>query len=398
MNKLSIDKVDLKNKRVLVRVDFNVPLDESKNVTDDLRIKASLPTIKKIIQDSGKTILMSHLGRPKGERKPTLSLIPAAVRLSELIGKEVKLAPDCIGAETEKLINEMKPGDVVLLENLRFHKEEEKNDPDFSKELAKLGDIYINDAFGSAHRAHASTEGVTRFIKICAAGYLMQKELDYLGSALANPKRPYCAVLGGAKISGKIDVITNLMDKVDTLIIGGGMAFTFLKAQGKEIGKSLLETEKLDLAKELLEKLHLSKIKFLLPVDVVVADEFSNDSPSQTVSIDKIPSDKRGLDIGTESIKLFTDELLKSKTIVWNGPMGVFEMSNFAKGTFAIAEALVKATENGAVTVIGGGDSAAAISDAGLEDKVSHVSTGGGASLEFLEGKVLPGVAALTDN
>jgi len=397
MNKLSIDKVDLKNKRILVRVDFNVPLDENKNVTDDLRIKASLPTIKKIIQDGGKAILMSHLGRPKGERKPTLSLKPAAVRLGELLGKAVKLAPDCIGTETEKLINEMKPGDVVLLENLRFHKEEEKNDPEFSKKLAKLGDIYINDAFGSAHRAHASTEGVTKFIKICAAGFLMQKELDYLGSALSNPKRPYCAVLGGAKISGKIDVITNLMDKVDTLIIGGGMAFTFLKAQGKEIGKSLLENEKLDLAKELLEKLHSSNIKFLLPVDVVVADEFSNDSPSQTVSVDKIPSDKRGLDIGKESVKLFTDELLKSNTIIWNGPMGVFEMSNFAKGTFAIAQALAKATEKGAVTVIGGGDSAAAISEAGLEDKVSHVSTGGGASLEFLEGKVLPGVAALTE-
>ncbi|HLG31608.1 MAG TPA: phosphoglycerate kinase, partial [Ignavibacteriaceae bacterium] len=396
-NKLSIDKVDLKNKRILVRVDFNVPLDENKNVTDDLRIKASLPTIKKIIRDGGKAILMSHLGRPKGERKPTLSLKPAAVRLGELLGKEVRLAPDCIGTETEKLINEMKPGDVVLLENLRFHKEEEKNDPEFSKKLAKLGDIYINDAFGSAHRAHASTEGVTKFIKVCAAGYLMQKELDYLGSALSNPKRPYCAVLGGAKISGKIDVITNLMDKVDTLIIGGGMAFTFLKAQGKEIGKSLLENEKLDLAKELLEKLHSSNIKFLLPVDVVVADEFSNDSPSQTVSVDKIPSDKRGLDIGKESVKLFTDELLKSNTIIWNGPMGVFEMSNFAKGTFAVAQALAKATEKGAVTVIGGGDSAAAISEAGLEDKVSHVSTGGGASLEFLEGKVLPGVAALTD-
>ena len=397
MNKLSIDKVDLKNKRVLVRVDFNVPLDENKNVSDDLRIKASLPTIKKIIHDGGKAILMSHLGRPKGERKATLSLKPASDRLSELIGQEVKLAPDCIGSATEKLINEMQSGDVVLLENLRFHKEEEKNDPDFSKELAKLGDIYINDAFGSAHRAHASTEGVTRFIKICAAGYLMQKELDYLGTALANPKRPYCAVLGGAKISGKIDVITNLMDKVDTLIIGGGMAFTFFKAQGKEIGKSLLESEKLELATELLEKLQSSSIKFLLPVDIVVADEFSNDSPSQTVSVDKIPSDKRGLDIGKESIKLFTDELLKSKTIIWNGPMGVFEMSNFAKGTFAVAQALANATEKGAVTVIGGGDSAAAISEAGLEGKVSHVSTGGGASLEFLEGKVLPGVAALTD-
>ncbi len=397
MNKVSIDKVELKDKRVLVRVDFNVPLDEKLNVTNDIRIVESLPTIKKIISSGGKAILMSHLGRPKGERKPEFSLKPAAERLSKLIGKEVKLAPDCIGAETEKLVNEMKPGDVVLLENLRFHKQEEKNDPDFAKQLASLGDVYINDAFGSAHRAHASTEGVTKYIKTCAAGYLMQKELDYLGSALANPKRPYCAILGGAKISGKIDVINNLLDKVDTLIVGGGMAFTFFKAQGKEIGKSLLEQEKVELAKELLEKVKSGKLKFLLPVDVVVADEFKNDSPSTVVGVDNIPSDKMGLDIGPKSIKLFSDELLKSKTIVWNGPMGVFEMPNFAKGTFAIAQALAKATEGGAITVIGGGDSAAAIADAGLEKKVSHVSTGGGASLEFLEGKILPGVAALTD-
>ena len=397
MNKLSIDKVDLKNKRVLVRVDFNVPLDETLNVTNDIRIVESLPTIKKIISSGGNAILMSHLGRPKGERKPEFSLKPAAERLGKLLGKEVKLAPDCIGAETEKMVNEMKAGDVLLLENLRFHKQEEKNDPDFAKQLAKLGEVYINDAFGSAHRAHASTEGVTKYIKTCAAGYLMQKELDYLGSALANPKRPYCAVLGGAKISGKIDVINNLLDKVDTLIVGGGMAFTFFKAQGKEIGKSLLEEEKLDLAKELLEKVKSSKLKFLLPVDVVVTDEFKNESPATIVEVDKIPADKMGLDIGPKSIKLFSDELMKSKTIVWNGPMGVFEMDNFAKGTFAVAEALAKATEGGAVTVIGGGDSAAAISNAGLEKKISHVSTGGGASLEFLEGKVLPGVAALTD-
>ena len=397
MKKLSIDKVDLKNKKVLVRVDFNVPLNEKLNITNDIRIVESLPTIKKIISSGGKAIFMSHLGRPKGERKPEFSLKPAAKRLGELLGKEVKLAPDCIGAETEKLVDEMKPGDVILLENLRFHKQEEKNDPDFAKQLAKLGDVYINDAFGSAHRAHASTEGVTKFIKICAAGYLMQKELDYLGNALANPRRPYCAILGGAKISGKIDVINNLLNKVDILIIGGGMAFTFFKAQGKEIGKSLLEEEKLALAKELLEKVKPSKIKFLLPVDVVVADEFKNESPSKVVSVDKISADKMGLDIGPETIKLFSDELMKSKTIVWNGPMGVFEMDNFAKGTFAIAETLAKATGDGAVTVIGGGDSAAAISKAGLEKKVSHVSTGGGASLEFLEGKVLPGVAALND-
>ncbi len=397
MNKLSIDKLDLKNKRVLVRVDFNVPLDENLNVTNDIRIVESLPTIKKIIEAGGKAVLMSHLGRPKGERKPEFSLKPAAERLSKLLGKEVKLAPDCIGSETEKMVDEMKSGDVVLLENVRFHKQEEKNDPQFSEQLAKLGDVYVNDAFGSAHRAHASTEGVTKYIKTCAAGYLMKKELDYLGSALTNPKRPYCAILGGAKISGKIDVINNLLDKIDILIVGGGMAFTFFKAQGKEIGKSLLEAEKLDLAKELLEKLQSTKIKFLLPIDVVVASEFKNDSPSEIVDVDNIPVDKMGLDIGPKTIKLFSDELIKSKTIVWNGPMGVFEMENYAKGTFAIAKALVEATENDVVTVVGGGDSAAAITDAGLEKKVSHVSTGGGASLEFLEGKVLPGVAALND-
>ncbi len=397
MNKLSIDKVDLKDKRVLVRVDFNVPLDDKLNVTNDIRIVESLQTIKKIIDSSGKAILMSHLGRPKGERKPEFSLKPASERLSKLLNKNVLLAPDCIGTEIEKIVSNMKAGDVVLLENLRFHKEEEKNDPEFAKQLAKLGDVYINDAFGSAHRAHASTEGVTKFIKTCAAGYLMQKELDYLGSALSNPKRPYCAVLGGAKISGKIDVINNLLDKVDSLIIGGGMAFTFFKAQGKEIGKSLLEAEKLDLAKELLNKISKSKAKLLLPVDIVVAEEFKNDSPSSIVNVDEIPSDKMGLDIGPETIKLFSDVVMKSKTIVWNGPMGVFEMDNFAKGTFAIAQTLAEATIKGSVTVIGGGDSAAAIDKAGLKDKVSHVSTGGGASLEFLEGKTLPGVTALND-
>ncbi len=364
MKKLTIDNVELKDKRVLVRVDFNVPLDANQNITNDIRIKASLPTINKIINDGGKVILMSHLGRPKGERKPEFSLKPVAVRLGELLGKEVLFVDDCIGETVMITVNSMKPGDVLLLENVRFHKGETKNDPDFANHLAQLGDVYINDAFGSAHRAHASTEGVTKFIETCAAGYLMEKELDYLGSALANPERPYCAILGGAKISGKIDVISNLMEKVDTLIIGGGMAFTFLKAQGKEIGKSLLEEEKLEMAKDILAKLKNSKAKLLLPVDVVAAEEFSNDSPFETVSVENIPANKMGLDIGPETIKLFRDELLKSKTIVWNGPMGVFEMDNFAKGTFAIAQALVKATENGAVTIVGGGDSAAAISKA----------------------------------
>ena len=397
MNKLSIDKLNLKDKRVLVRVDFNVPLDEELKITDDIRIVSSLPTIKKIISDGGKAILMSHLGRPKGKVNPKYSLKPAAVCLGELLNKQVKLAPDCVGDEVKNIVNQMKDGDVVLLENLRFHEEEEKNDPQYAKQLAELGDVYVNDAFGSAHRAHASTEGVTKYIKQCAAGYLMQKELDYLGSAISNPKRPYCAILGGAKISGKIDVITNLLDKVDTMIIGGGMAYTFYKAQGKEIGKSLLEAEKIDLAKEVLDKVSKSNVKFLMPVDVVVADEFKNDSPSKVVSVDEIPADKMGLDIGPETRKIFSGEILKAKTIVWNGPMGVFEMDNFAKGTNAIAETLVQATNNGSITIIGGGDSAAAISKAGLDDKVSHVSTGGGASLEFLEGKTLPGVAALSE-
>jgi len=397
MKKLSIDKVDLKNKRVLVRVDFNVPLDENLQITDDIRITSSLPTINKIIKEDGKAILMSHLGRPKGKVNLKYSLKPAAERLSKLLGKEVILSPDCIGEEVKSLVNKMNSGDVLMLENLRFHEEEEKNDEAFAKKLSELGDVYVNDAFGSAHRAHASTEGITKFVKTCVSGYLMQKELDYLGTAIANPQRPFAAVLGGAKISGKIDVISNLLGKVDKLLIGGGMAFTFLKAQGKEIGKSLLEVEKIVLAKEVLEKAKNSNVKFLLPVDFIVADEFKNESPSMVVKADAIPSDKMGLDIGPETIKLFKQELENSKTIVWNGPMGVFEMDNFAKGTFAIAQVLADVTSKNAVTIIGGGDSAAAISKAGLDDKVSHVSTGGGASLEFLEGKVLPGVDALTN-
>jgi len=397
MKKRTIDHIELKDKRVLVRVDFNVPLDENLNVTDDKRIVESLSTIKKIIAEGGKAILMSHLGRPKGKVNPKYSLAPAAKKLSELIGKEVKLASDCIGEAVKTQVNEMKSGDVLLLENLRFHEEEEKNDPAFAKQLAELGDIYVNDAFGSAHRAHASTEGVTKFLAVSVAGYLMEKELNYLGKAVGNPERPYCAILGGAKISGKIDVINNLLDKVDTLIIGGGMAYTFYKAQGWEIGTSLLEAEKVDLAKELLEKVKTKKLQFLLPVDVVVAAEFKNDSPQEVVKVNEMPSDKMGLDIGPESIKLFSEAIRNSKTIVWNGPMGVFEFDNFAKGTNAIAEVLAEVTAKGAITVIGGGDSAAAIAKAGLEKQVSHVSTGGGASLEFLEGKVLPGVEALND-
>lgn len=397
MKKLSIDNVELKGKRVLVRVDFNVPLDENQKITDDIRITSALPTIKKIINDGGKCILMSHLGRPKGGPNPKYSLKPVAVRLGELLESEVKFAPDCIGEQVKAIVNKMKDGEVLLLENLRFHPEEEKNVPEFAQQLAELGDVYINDAFGSAHRAHASTEGVTKYIKVCAAGYLMQKELEYLGNAVSNPVRPFTAILGGSKISGKIDVIENLLPKVDYLLIGGGMAYTFYKAMGYEIGSSLLEEEKIELAKQMLEKFKSSKAKVLLPVDNVVASEFKNESPSMVVDSDKIPADKMGLDIGPKTIEEFKKVILESKTIVWNGPMGVFEFDNFAKGTNEIAKALAEATEKGAITVIGGGDSAAAISKAGLDDKVTHVSTGGGASLEFLEGKVLPGVAALND-
>ncbi len=397
MNKLSIDSLDLKGKKVLVRVDFNVPLNEELQITDDIRITSALPTIKKIIKDGGKAILMSHLGRPKGKVNPSMSLKPAAVRLGELLDMDVKFAPDCIGDQVQKIVDKLQDGEVLLLENLRFHEAETKNDEAFSKELAKLGDVYVNDAFGSAHRAHSSTEGVTQFIKICASGYLMQKELDYLGKAIAEPKRPFTAILGGAKISGKIDVIENLLPKVDTLIVGGGMAYTFFKAMGREIGTSLLEEEKIELAKETLEKAKKANVKFLLPIDTAVAAEFSNDSPKSVVESDKIPADKMGLDIGPKTIELFAEEILKSKTVIWNGPMGVFEFENFAIGTNAIAESLAKATANGAITIVGGGDSAAAIKKAGLDDKVSHVSTGGGASLEFLEGKLLPGVEALTE-
>lgn len=397
MKKMSIDQVDLKGKRVLVRVDFNVPLDENLKITDDIRITSALPTIKKIIVEGGRCILMSHLGRPKGGPNPKYSLKPVAVRLGELLDMDVKFAPDCIGDQVKAIVSSMNNGEVLLLENLRFHPEEEKNIPEFARQLAELGDVYINDAFGSAHRAHASTEGVTKYIDVCAAGYLMQKELDYLGEAIANPVRPFTAILGGSKISGKIDVIENLLPKVDNLLIGGGMAYTFYKAMGYEIGSSLLEEEKIELAKEMLEKFKTSKAKVLLPKDNVVASEFKNESPSTVVDADKIPSGKMGLDIGPKTIEEFKNVILSSKTIIWNGPMGVFEFDNFANGTDVIAGALAEATANGAITIIGGGDSAAAIKKAGLDNKVSHVSTGGGASLEFLEGKVLPGVEALND-
>lgn len=397
MKKLTIDDMELNGKRVLVRVDFNVPLDENQNVTDATRIVETLPTIRKIIESGGRAILMSHLGRPKGKVKPEFSLRPVADKLQELIGKEVQFATDCVGDEVEEQSAKLQDGDILLLENLRFHAEEEKNDPDFSEKLASLGDVYINDAFGSAHRAHASTEGVTKHIEQCGAGYLMQKELAYLGKAVGNPERPYVAVLGGAKISGKIDVITNLLDKVDALLIGGGMAYTFFKAEGMEIGKSLLEEDKIELAKEIIQKASDKKVKMLFPVDCVIADKFDKDAKTEIVDSGAIKPDWQALDIGPKTIELFKNELLNGKTVVWNGPMGVFEMDKFATGTNEIAKLLVETTKKGAVTIIGGGDSAAAIAKLGLEKEVSHVSTGGGASLEFLEGKVLPGVAALTD-
>lgn len=397
MNKLSIDNLDLKGKRVLVRVDFNVPLDENQKITDDIRITSAIPTIKKIINDGGKAILMSHLGRPKGQVKAEFSLKPVAVRLAELLDMDVKFVDDCVGEQVKSVVSKLNDGDVLLLENLRFHKAETDNDEEFSKQLAELGDVYVNDAFGSAHRAHASTEGVTKFISQSASGYLMQKELDYLGKAISDPVRPFTAILGGAKISGKIDVIENLLPKVDNLIIGGGMAYTFFKAMGYEIGTSLLEEEKIEMAKEILEKTKNSKAKLFLPKDVKITAEFKDTPAEAVVAVNEIPADKMALDIGEMTIEEFKAIVVSSKTVVWNGPMGVFEFDNYAGGTNAIAEALVEATTNGAVTVIGGGDSAAAIKKAGLDDKVSHVSTGGGASLEFLEGKILPGVEALTD-
>ena len=392
--KLFVEDLDVAGKKVLVRVDFNVPLDENGKITNDKRIVASLPTITYLSEKGAKVILMSHLGRPKGERKPEFSLKPVAEDLKGRFPGKVSFADDCIGDPAKAAVDALKDGDILLLENVRFHKEETKNGEEFAKQLASLGDIYVNDAFGSAHRAHASTEGVTKHIEKCAAGYLMKKELDYLGAAVGNPARPFVAILGGAKISGKIDVIGNLLGKVDKLLVGGGMMFTFYKAQGKEIGKSLLEEDKLDLAKETLEK---AGAKMILPTDTVVASEFSNDAESKTVSVDAIPADMLGLDIGPATVEMFKKELDGAKTVVWNGPMGVFEFDNFAVGTNAIAKVLAECTEKGATTIIGGGDSASAAKKAGVANQISHISTGGGASLEFLEGKTLPGVAALTD-
>ncbi|NLY52092.1 MAG: phosphoglycerate kinase [Firmicutes bacterium] len=393
MNKLTVKDLDVKGKRVFVRVDFNVPMDENQNITDDKRIRAALPTIQYLIDQGARVILASHLGRPKDKPEDKFRMDPVAKRLAELLGKEVTKVDDCIGPEVEKAVSDLKDGEVLLLENVRFYPGEKKNDPEFAKSLANLAEIYVNDAFGAAHRAHASTAGVAQYLP-AAAGFLLQKEIEVMGKALEDPERPFVAILGGAKVADKIGVIKNLLQKVDTLIIGGGMAYTFLKAQGHEIGTSLLDADSLDLARELMETAKERGVKFLLPVDIVIADRFAADAAYEVVPSDQMRADWMGMDIGPKTVELFSQEIKSAKTVVWNGPMGVFEMPNFAKGTQAIAQVMA---ESDAITIVGGGDSAAAVEQAGLADKLSHVSTGGGASLEFLEGKALPGVEALND-
>ena len=399
LNKKSVDDINVKGKRVLVRCDFNVPLKDGK-ITDENRLVAALPTIKKLIADGGKVILCSHLGKPKGEPKPELSLAPVAVRLSELLGQPVKFAADneVVGPNAKAAVEAMKDGDVVLLQNTRYRAEETKNGEEFSKELASLADVFVNDAFGTAHRAHCSNVGVTKYIDTCVVGYLMNKEIEFLGNAVENPKRPFVAILGGAKVADKLNVINNLLEKCDTLIIGGGMAYTFLTAQGKEIGLSLVDNEKIDYCKEMLAKAEKLGKKLLLPVDSVTIKDFPNpiDAPVEVevYDSDHLPADREGCDIGPKSAELFANEVKTAKTVVWNGPMGVFENPTLAAGTLAVAKALA---ETDATTIIGGGDSAAAVNQMGFGDKMSHISTGGGASLEFLEGKELPGVAAAND-
>lgn len=394
-NKRTLKDLNFEGKKVLVRCDFNVPMDAEQNITDENRITASLPTINYLIEKGAKVILMSHLGRPKGEANPKYSLEPVAKKLSQLLSKDAIFADDdnVVSEKVKETIKNMKNGDVVLLQNTRFRKEEEKNGTDFAKELASLGELYVNDAFGTSHRAHASNVGLSSLLP-SALGFLVEKEVSIMGKALDDPERPFVAILGGAKVSDKIGVIENLIKKVDSIVIVGGMAFTFLKAQGYEVGTSLLEEDKIELAKELLEKAKSKGVNLILPVDMVVAKEFKNDTEFKTVKINSIPEDMMGLDIGEETIKLVTEELKKAKTIVWNGPAGVFEMDNFNKGTYAIAKAMV---DSGGITIVGGGDSASAVEKAGYADQITHVSTGGGASLELLEGKVLPGIDAISE-
>ena len=392
LNKKTVEDINVSGKKVLVRCDFNVPLKDGE-ITSDKRIVASLPTIKYLIDHNAKVILCSHLGRPKGEFKPEFSLAPVAKRLSELLGKEVKMAKDVVGESAQALAAELKDGDVMLLENVRFHAEETKNDPEFSKALASLADIYVNDAFGSAHRAPSSTTGVADYLP-AVCGYLIQKEIEFMGGALENPKRPLVAILGGAKVSDKIGVINNLLDKVDTLIVGGGMAYTFFVAKGYHVGTSLVEEDKVELAKDMMNKAAEKGVKFLLPIDNVVGKEFDADTEYQTINSDEFPEGWMGLDIGPKTRALFADAVKGSGTVIWNGPMGVSEWDHFANGTIAVATAVA---ESGAISIIGGGDSAAAVQKLGFADKMSHISTGGGASLEFLEGKELPGIAALNE-
>ncbi|ACV64629.1 Phosphoglycerate kinase [Desulfofarcimen acetoxidans DSM 771] len=394
MPKKSVKDIDVRGKRVFVRVDFNVPLDEKHEVTDDTRIRAALPTIRYLTEQKAKVILASHLGRPKGKVAEEFRLDPVVRHLEELLGKKVIKTDDCIGEEVKAAISEMQEGDILLLENLRFYPGEEKDDPVFARELAALADVYVNDAFGTAHRAHASTHGIARLLP-AVAGFLLQKEIKMLGSAINNPQRPFTAILGGAKVSDKIGIIKNLLGKVDNLLLGGGMANTFIKAQGYDVGKSLLESDKVELAGELINEARVKGINFLLPVDVVVAPMLSPDAMTQVVEISHIPGDNMALDIGPESIKKYSEIIKSSKTVIWNGPMGVFEMNAFANGTNDLVRVLA---DSGAVTIVGGGDLDAAVEKTGLSDKITHVSTGGGASLEFLEGKELPGIAVLQDN
>jgi phosphoglycerate kinase len=393
----SLSTSELSGKRVLVRVDFNVPLDDQGNITDDTRIRAALPTIKHLTGNGSKVILASHFGRPKGKVNESMRLTPVAKRLSELLGQDVIKCDDCIGDAVAAAIAGMQNGQVALLENVRFYAEEEANDPEFSKKLASVADLYVNDAFGTAHRAHASTEGVTHYLNPSVAGLLIEKELEYLQNAIENPQRPLAAIVGGSKVSSKITVVETLLDKVDKLVIGGGMIFTFYKARGLNVGGSLVEDDFLELAKSLEAKAKEKGVKLLLPTDVVLADKFAPDANTQTVSVENIPDGWMGLDIGPDSVKMLQEELSSCKSVIWNGPMGVFEMDKFAAGTEGIARTLAGLTKTGTCTIIGGGDSVAAVEKFGLADQMSHISTGGGASLELLEGKVLPGIAALND-